>query len=284
MDKKAFYFSHDFNARNDEKIIQLRMKHGMLGYGVYFAILERLGEATDYVGVVDYNVIAYDLRADASVVKSVIRDFGLFSFTGDGECFYSESLINRMKPLDELKSKRSDAGKAGMKKRWKSEQSKKTDNTVITLLQETDNNTVTKDGNFITDKGEVIEENKEKPANAGKKKAGEDPPKEKTWRDSFDIYLQELRKAYTACIGDRKWLDERQRYHPRLDIPLTLEKACKDYWAKEAGWKKKKASKTASIDWIRTFNNALTVDCNRVWKTKEQIENETNGQKKIIYV
>jgi hypothetical protein len=130
------------------------------------------------------------------------------------------------------------------------------------------------------------EENKEKPANAGKKKAGdaETPPKEKTWRDSFEIYLQELRKAYTACTGDRKWLDERQRYHPRLDIPLTLEKACKDYWAKEAGWKKKKAARTAAIDWIRTFNNALTVDCNKVWKTREQIENETNGQKKIIYV
>jgi hypothetical protein len=109
-------------------------------------------------------------------------------------------------------------------------------------------------------------------------------PEGKTWRDSFEIYLNDLRAAYSACIRNRKWLDERQKYHPKLNISLSLEKACKDYWAKEAGWKKKKSSRSAKIDWVRTFNNALTIDCNRVWKTKEQIENETKKQKRIIRV
>ena len=35
----ANYFSHDSNARNDEKVIRLRMKHGAAGYGVYFMLL-----------------------------------------------------------------------------------------------------------------------------------------------------------------------------------------------------------------------------------------------------
>jgi hypothetical protein len=111
-----------------------------------------------------------------------------------------------------------------------------------------------------------------------------EPPKEKTWRDSFETYRQELRSAYMQAIEDKKWLAERQRYHPGLNILLTLEKACKDYWSKEAGWKKKKAAKTANIDWPRTFNNALAIDSNKVWKTKKQIESEENEQKKHIRI
>jgi hypothetical protein len=110
------------------------------------------------------------------------------------------------------------------------------------------------------------------------------PPKEKTWRDSFEIYQKEVRDAFTQAVENKKWLAERQRYHPGLNIPLTLEKACRDYWVKEAGWKKKKASKTVKNDWKATFNNALTVDCNKVWKTKEQLEKEKNEQKQDIHI
>jgi hypothetical protein len=75
-----------------------------------------------------------------------------------------------MKPLDESREKRSKAGKSGMLKRWKSEQPEQVDNNVITMLQETDNKPITELPDFITDKGEVIEENKEKPPKGGKKK------------------------------------------------------------------------------------------------------------------
>ena len=30
------YFPHDSNARNDERLVNVRMKHGPAGYGVYF--------------------------------------------------------------------------------------------------------------------------------------------------------------------------------------------------------------------------------------------------------
>lgn len=114
------YFSHDSNARNDDKLIRLRMKHGAAGYGVYFMILERLREETDYVSVKDYNIIAFDFRVDASLVKSVVEDFGLFVFTEDGKGFYSESFLRRMEIKDIVKNKCKDAAAA----RW----SKKSDN------------------------------------------------------------------------------------------------------------------------------------------------------------
>lgn len=120
--KATNYFSHDSNARNDEKLVRLRMKHGAAGYGVYFMICERLREEADYTSAKDYNMIAFDLRVDAAIVKSVVEDFGLFAFTDDGKCFYSESFTRRMDIKDTLHRQRSEGGKIGMKNRWKKEQ------------------------------------------------------------------------------------------------------------------------------------------------------------------
>lgn len=120
--KTTNYFSHDSNARNDEKLVRLRMKQGAAGYGVYFMILERLREESDYMSVKDYNMIAFDLRVDAAIVKSVVEDFGLFTFTENGKCFYSESFTRRMDVKDALHRQRSESGKIGMKNRWGKEQ------------------------------------------------------------------------------------------------------------------------------------------------------------------
>ena len=111
------YFPHDSNARNDERLVKVRMQHGPAGYGVYFMLVERLREDQEYMSVVDYNLIAYDLRIDASLAKSIIRDFGLFAFTVDterGECFYSESLRQRMARKDEITAKRKAASAIGV--------------------------------------------------------------------------------------------------------------------------------------------------------------------------
>ena len=116
MSKATYYFSHDFNARNDEKIVSIRLKHNMEGYGVYFAILERLGESSEYIHVKDYNVIAFDLRVSNSLVKSIIEDFGLFEFTENGKHFYSVSFNERMKPLNNVREQRRVAGKNPPKK------------------------------------------------------------------------------------------------------------------------------------------------------------------------
>lgn len=117
-------FTHDTDARNDSKIVRLRMRHGAAGYGVYFMILERLREESGCMSAKDYNMIAFDLRVDAALVKAVIEDFGLFAFTDDGECFYSESLDRRTSmeeeergKRDSLRKKRSAAGRMSGKMR-----------------------------------------------------------------------------------------------------------------------------------------------------------------------
>ncbi len=111
-DKEAYWFSHDSNSRHDEKIVALRMKHGWEGYGLYWAIIEKLRESPRYTLSTNYNVIAYDLRTNNEIIKSIITGFGLFII--DENSFYSESLINRMRVKDE-KSKN---GKKAALARW----------------------------------------------------------------------------------------------------------------------------------------------------------------------
>ena len=117
-ENKSNYFSHDSNARNSDKLIRLRMRWKAAGYGVYFMILERLREEPNYMSVKDYNMIAFDLREDASMIKSVVEDFGLFVFTDDGKYFYSESFNRRMAVKDEKARKQSEAGRKAMQRRW----------------------------------------------------------------------------------------------------------------------------------------------------------------------
>lgn len=116
----ANYFSHDSNARNSDKLIRLRMRHKAAGYGVYFMILERLREEPGYMSVKDYNMIAFDLREDASLIKSVVEDFGLFAFTDDGKCFYSESFLRRMGIKDEKSAK----ARESANRRWEKKKNK----------------------------------------------------------------------------------------------------------------------------------------------------------------
>lgn len=118
MAKITNYFSHDANARNDAKIVNLRMALGAEGYGIYFMLLERMREDANYMSVKDYNMLAFDLRVDTSKVKKVVEEFGLFVFTEDGKYFYSDSFLRRMNVKDEKRRRRSQAGRRGAEQRW----------------------------------------------------------------------------------------------------------------------------------------------------------------------
>ena len=98
MPKDTFYFSHDYNARNDEKIKMLIRKHGMMGYGVFWAIVEDLYNNANALRT-DYDGIAYDLRLHSDIVKSVVNDFDLFEINGD--YFGSSSVQERLDQRNE---------------------------------------------------------------------------------------------------------------------------------------------------------------------------------------
>ena len=98
----TFFFSHDYNARSDEKIKQLIRKYGMQGYGVFWAIVEDLYQNANALRI-DCDGIAYDLRVDSDMVKSIIFDFNLF--VHDDEMFGSISIQKRIDKRKEKSAK-----------------------------------------------------------------------------------------------------------------------------------------------------------------------------------
>lgn len=255
------YFSHDSNARSDSKIIALRMKHQWAGYGLYWALIEKLRDTTCYKLESDFSSLAYDLRADASMLKSVICDFGLFAFTEDGDYFYSESLLRRM----EAKDAKSEKARESVNKRWNKARSQCDGNTNVS---DSDTNVILlkeKKGKEIKEKISTIVDTKASAcADVDPIPSSSEKPV-KTWREDFNVYKADLKTAYESLVNDQVFIAERQKYDLRLDIRLSLEKAYKDYWNTETGWKKKKAARSKDLDWKKTFVNALSLNSNKVY-------------------
>jgi hypothetical protein len=130
MAKDTFYFSHDYNARNDIKIKKLLSKHGYLGYGIFWAIIEDLYNNTNVLRL-DYDTISFDLRCEISIVKSIINDFDLFVI--DGDIFGSTSVERRL----EERNEKSEKARQSVLKRW----SKKEIDTNV-LQTNNDSNTI----------------------------------------------------------------------------------------------------------------------------------------------
>lgn len=68
-------------SRNDDRILKLRMDHGIEGYAVYHMLMEKIAESDrcEYA-IYDYNVLAFDFRVDEQLVKCVAEDYHLFCF------------------------------------------------------------------------------------------------------------------------------------------------------------------------------------------------------------
>mgnify|MGYP000170279188 CR=1 FL=1 len=102
--KDTFYFSHDYNARQDDKIKRLVMKHGLLGYGIFWAIIENLYNNANAL-LLDCELIAYEMRTTENMIDSIINDFDLFVI--DNGFFGSLSVERRLNEREEKSKKAS---------------------------------------------------------------------------------------------------------------------------------------------------------------------------------
>jgi len=69
--KNGNTFIHDSNARSDHKILKIRRKFGMAGYGMYWSVLEILRASKDYKLEISADVfddLAYDLRVEPELI------------------------------------------------------------------------------------------------------------------------------------------------------------------------------------------------------------------------
>jgi nitrogen fixation protein FixH len=134
MDKDKFYFPHDFNANSDEKILFIRSKFGMEGYGLYWYFIETMHESKDSkltCALIDG--IAHQLNIDITVLKDFYNSaITVELFVTDGVKYWSERVVRNKEIFNEKRNLKSLAGKKGMEIRWKNNNVITDDNGVIT--------------------------------------------------------------------------------------------------------------------------------------------------------
>jgi len=119
--KDTYYFPHDYNASNDQRVLKLRARLGNeKGYGIYFMILEAM--AQENTGILDSDCMAelslsYGLAIDE--LKAVL-DFAIKVglFIQDERGIFSKRMLEHKELRKKYKKDRSEAGKRGATTRW----------------------------------------------------------------------------------------------------------------------------------------------------------------------
>jgi len=117
MAKETFYFQHDYNARNDDKILELRSRYPKEGYGTFWMIIETMAENEN--GGVKATLIG-GLSQGFGVAKDWLVQF--FKDCIDIELFYEESgyyYSKRLLTHKEFRKVLSENGALGAAKRWR---------------------------------------------------------------------------------------------------------------------------------------------------------------------
>lgn len=117
MPKDTFWFSHDYNARNDRKIAALVREYKSAGYGIYWCTAEMLHEENGKLEFDDltFGAIAKDLNEEPEFIKEVLQKcidkFKLF-YVSDNNLTASRVQKNLENKEDNRQIK-SDAGRLG---------------------------------------------------------------------------------------------------------------------------------------------------------------------------
>lgn len=109
MAKDTFYFTHDYGARNDPRLIKVLMKLGQSGKGIYWDLIEMLYEQDGYLLISEIDAYAFALRSDSDTINSLINDFDLFD--KNSENFWSNSVLRRLEKRDEKSKKASESAR-----------------------------------------------------------------------------------------------------------------------------------------------------------------------------
>ena len=140
--KDTFYFSHDSNAKDDPKCVMLIEQLGLEGYGIYWVLIEILREQPDYkYPIALLPAIARRYNTTTEKVKAVVSAYQLFDVDEENK-FFSESLIERMVPLENMRENRRMAGIKGNEIRWGTKKISQNNRSAIANLSHSDSNAI----------------------------------------------------------------------------------------------------------------------------------------------
>lgn len=106
------YFSHDANASRDEKILKMRERFGVRGYGLFWEIIEYLFSSGGKAEL-NYKMVSLAIGEDVRTVKPfLIACIDVFQlFESDGQTFWSNRLLSDIDRIVETSLRNSRAAR-----------------------------------------------------------------------------------------------------------------------------------------------------------------------------
>lgn len=206
MKKDTYYFSHDYNARNDFKCLFLRQQLGIEGYGIYWFLIESLAESGGILPLKIIPVLAMQMQIQDIKVSAVINKFDLFEVT-DNE-FFSLRLNRHLQKRETLSIINSGKGKKSAEKR-------KLKEIAINTEQQYNNGSTAVQQQF--NKGKESKENKNKVEYSSNNTHAQD----------FERIGLDIRKAYSDLPIEFTSRYTENFYISWLSINSYLDENCK---------------------------------------------------------
>ena len=109
--KETYYFSHDYNAAQDPKVLNMISEMNWEGYGLYWMLVEKLAEANGKLLLSDLKGICFGCRSELEKLNRLIKDFSLFKT--DDKYFWSERLLDHLQHRQKVSNIRAKMGRQG---------------------------------------------------------------------------------------------------------------------------------------------------------------------------
>ena len=110
---KKLFFKHDIDARNDLRIQNLIIEHGIAAYGLYWYIVELMYSNDGYLPKQQFKCIAYALHLEDEVVSAVLQS-DLFRYSEEKDAYYSERILKELSHMQEV----SETARKNINSRW----------------------------------------------------------------------------------------------------------------------------------------------------------------------
>ena len=191
-------------------------------------------------------IVAYKYRADVDKMRRVVLDFDLFTIVED-KIFFSNGLLNRMRPMDEARNIARESGKKGAAKRWENRDPNRVQiaTPIGTIIASKVNKSKVKESIKGDCKGETVNtERNDAPAPTSADK----PRRGTTKRTAFVVPALETVKEYFSTIKGTDMDAECFFDHFTANGWRTSKNPIKDWKAAARNWVRRKSE----------FNNVTT--------------------------
>jgi len=290
MSKDSTYFSHDYNTRSDLKIKNLIRFHGMLGYGIWWAIVEDLYNNSNILNR-DYELIAYDLRVNSEIIQKIIENFDLFILS---ENSFSSSSVGRR--LD-FRNNKSESSRKSVSSRWDKNNNQtisqhENDTNVLRSNQFNDTNVLRSNCERIDiddNKNTFVSKN-DTPARAKRNKGnkGKEIKEIKEIKENKEI--KEIKEKLLP-----EWAMGFLNFNPEIIYPFEFKSFCEswDLWVQfrvEKRWGKyKKIGEQAALKNLAEISGGSLDDCLKIinqsiangWMSLQPIKKINNQQNSL---